>query len=161
MAQAITEEDDIQAEWYKESKDITLETLPAFLAKLTADYEHDYGTIVHAVAAGAIAAACAINKSPTGGITGFQAGAVMWQFITEWNLGYKDKPLRLVDYSQMLYPQHEHDFQRTITQSTWTYLKEQAVKELKGFDGHSKVKAHLQSIIDGIIPFNFTVKEDH
>jgi len=68
----IREEDGIQKEWYEEARKMTVEQLPMFLKKLVEDYQHDYGTICHAVAAGALSAAHAVNHSPTGGITGFQ-----------------------------------------------------------------------------------------
>ena len=35
----------------------------------------DYGTVCHAIALSAVA------RTAQGGITGFQAGAVMWEFI--------------------------------------------------------------------------------
>ena len=81
----ITEEMKIHEEWYKQAKEQTLETLPAFLNHLINDYGHDYGTICHAIAAGAIGAAYALERSPQGGITGFQAGCIMWCFIRHWN----------------------------------------------------------------------------
>lgn len=85
MKQQITEEMKIQNEWYKEAKKQTVETLPEFVRHLTEDYSHDYGTICHAVAAAGIAAMYAVDNSPTGGITGFQAGCIMWKVIREWN----------------------------------------------------------------------------
>ena len=64
--------------WYAQAADkaMTLETLPAFLKEL-AEYKHDYNTICYALTAGAIATAWALNRTPNGGITGFQAGAIM------------------------------------------------------------------------------------
>ena len=80
----IKEEDKVQEEWYTESRHMTVENLPKFFQKLTEQYGHDYGTICHAMAAGALATMRAMDKTPQGGITGFQAGAIMWEFIKRW-----------------------------------------------------------------------------
>lgn len=156
----ITEEEGLQKEWYKEARDMTMEKLPAFLKKLTEEYNHDYGTICHAIASAAIGAAWAVERTPQGGITGFQAGAIMWEFITHWMSDYEGKPLKLLDYSNMLYPQYDDKFAATIPQSTWEYLQKEAKKHLKETkDAHPNVKAHWESIVKGNIPFGYTVKE--
>lgn len=67
-----------------EAKTQTLETLPAFLAKLAA-YPHDYGTICIAIGAAAVGAAWALERTPQGRISGFQAGAVAQEFAAGWN----------------------------------------------------------------------------
>jgi len=85
---------DIKAQWQKKAKEATVETLPQFLKELTEDYEHDYGTIVHATTEAAIAACHAVDASPQGGITGFQAGCIMWQFISEWNYSHNKTALK-------------------------------------------------------------------
>lgn len=83
----ITEKDnkDIIDGWFKAAKEQTLETLPSFMNHILNDYTHDYGTICHALTACAIGAAYAGDKSKQGGITGFQAGCIMWDFIRHWN----------------------------------------------------------------------------
>lgn len=159
MSKQITEEMGIHKEWFVEAKTITAETLPAFIKKLTGDYNHDYGTIVHAIVAAAIAAANAVDKCPSGGITGFQASCVMWGFITQW-MHYEDTPLRLVNYEHMLYPQYEYDFEKTISPETWKWLQEKAAELLRTKGACDSVKVHWQSIVDGNIPFGYTVAED-
>ena len=162
MKKSITEKDkDIIESWVKETDAVTLKTLPKFLKHLTADYNHDYGTICHAVAIGAVAAAKAVNRTPEGGITGFQAGAVFWEFYKRWM--HEEGPARLVNYGHMLYPQYEDDFARTITPSTWKWLQDEAKKNLGERPGLSKgtVADHWQSIVDGKVPFGYKVgKED-
>ena len=76
MTQQITEEMGIHKEWMKRARDMTMADLPEFLRELTEDYDHDYGTICHAIAAAAVAAAWSVERTPQGGITGFQAGAI-------------------------------------------------------------------------------------
>ena len=157
----ITEKDmDVLESWNKETDNITLKTLPKFLEKLTTEYEHDYGTICHAVAIAAVAAAKAVNRTPAGGITGFQAGAVFWEFYRRWL--HEEGPARLVKYEQMLYPQSADSFDRVISPSTWKWLKEEAVKRAcDTASAHPSVMAHWKSIAAGKVPFGYSVgKED-
>src|SRR5881392_1247840 len=113
-------EQECRIEWQREARAQTLETLPAFLAKLAA-YEHDYGTICVAIGAAAIGAAWALERSPQGGITGFQAGAVQWEFIHAWDANMAgNNPQRLINYGDLLYPQMADKF-TTIPAETWTW----------------------------------------
>jgi hypothetical protein len=176
----ITEEDGIQEEWYREAKGMTLHRLPEFLRKLDRDYDHDYGTICHALAAGAVAAATALDRGSGGGITGFQAGAVFWEFYRHWMA--EDGPAALVVYEHMLYPQYEYRFQKTIGKSIWEWIQEEAKKRLQAAgdneatiktyvteDGdlrsyesrfcHPDVYAHWQAIASGQVPFGYRVEE--
>ncbi|MBI2449674.1 hypothetical protein HYV49_05250 [Candidatus Pacearchaeota archaeon] len=161
---SITEEMGIHKEWYIQAKEQDMETLPEFMRHLSEDYDHDYGTICHAITASALAAATAFDRGPQGGITGFQAGCIMWEFILHWNaLGVpNDSPLKLVQYYNMLYPQYENQFQKTISESTWKYLQEQAKKyiaESTEEKTDTEVWKHWKSIVDGMIPFGYTVRQ--
>lgn len=158
---SITEKDkDIIEGWHKELDKINLKTLPKFLKSLTENYEHDYGTICHAVAVAAVAAAKAVNRSPQGGITGFQAGAVFWEFYRRWL--HEEGPARLVKYEQMLYPQNASQFAKVIDKGTWKWMQEQAKKrDADNAQAHPKVRAHWKSIAAGKVPFGYSVsKED-
>ena len=160
--QIITEEMGVHNQWYIEAREQTLETLPAFLTKLLEEFQHDYGTICHAIAASAIASAWAMNKTEQGGITGFQAGGVMWEFIKNWGYGGEPKPLALLDYSNMLYPQYEYHFQRKISGDTWKWLQKKA-EDMLSDDGammHPNVIKHLQTIVDGVVPFGYEVESE-
>jgi hypothetical protein len=151
----IKEEDGIHKQWYADAKNQTLDTLPEFLRRLSEDYGHDYGTICHALAASAIAAAWAVEKTPQGGITGFQAGAVMWEFIKNWM--HMDGPMRLVDYNDLLYPQYADKF-NTISRDTWDAVQAKARKNLEELGGASdSVVSHWQFIADGHVPFGLRV----
>lgn len=73
----ITEEDKVHENWYKEAKDMDMQKLPQFVNGLLEDYEHDYGTICHALSAAAVATMWAMNRDERqGGITGFQASCI-------------------------------------------------------------------------------------
>lgn len=161
---AITEKDkEIIESWFKEAKEgMNMEKLPAFLSHLMNDYEHDYGTICHALVAGAIATCWAMDNDPhQGGITGFQAGFVMWGFITRWM--HKEGPLKLMEYHDMLYPQMENKFEKTVSPDTWKWLQDEARKLLEdkstdNFPPSPSVKAHWESIVAGNVPFGYMVK---
>jgi hypothetical protein len=163
-ARKITEKSGVHKDWYKVAKTQTVTTLPDFIKHLTEDYEHDYGTICHAITAAAIGAAQAVENSPQGGITGFQASAIMWEFIQHW-MQFGDEPMRLVHYEEMLYPQYLHTF-TSISKSTWKWMQAKAKEKLqeKGDDGNANVRlapeveAHLKMIVSGIVPFGYSVE---
>ena len=160
--QKITEEMNIQKEWYSQAKKQTLETLPTFLNHLMNDYSHDYGTICHALSAGSVAAASAMNEHKNGGITGFQAGAVMWGFIQNWNYTSNKCGLRIIDYDNLLFPQYEEKFGKVISKGTWENLQKQAKLNLEEKDEFAceEVKNHWRKISEGILPFGFSIVED-
>lgn len=146
-------------EWMSEAKKQTLETPPAFLKKLTEDYEHDYGTICHAIAAAGIGAAWAVERTPQGGITGFQAGAIMWEMIEGWGV-FGEGPKRMTTFNDMLYPQYSRKF-RSITPDTWAWLQNKAKENLKDPENVSpNVLAHWESVAAGEVPFGYRVETD-
>lgn len=162
--QVISEEMKVHEEWYNTAKQIqTPEQLSDLINHLINDYEHDYGTICHACAAAAIAAANVINRSPVGGITGFQASAIFWEFWRHWFYGHdlkKSPPATLLEHTNLLYPQYEYKY-TSIFPETWKWVQEEAKKLLlddRMMD--DSVKSHLQSIVDGVVPFGLTVRED-
>ena len=152
---------EVIVKWLEDANNQTLETLPSFLSHLMDDYTHDYGTICHALSIGSVATMNAMNKHEQGGITGFQAGAIMWENIQNWMTDYRDKPLSLKDYSKMLYPQYNDSFEKTISESTWEYLQKEAKDNLENNkDAHENVINHWTSIVNGIVPFRYVVIED-
>jgi len=147
----------LREDWYTRAKAQTLETLPAFVKELS-EVEHDYNTICYAVAAAAVGAAWAVERSPSGGITGFQAGAIMWEFMDAWN-GVKT-PARLLKFEDALYPQYADKF-NSISPDTWKWLQEEACKRLEAKEetAAASVVAHWKSIRDGQVPFGLQVRE--
>lgn len=165
----VTEEMRPQDEWFKQAEEQTLETLPEFVNHVMNDYDHDYGTVVHAISACALAAAWAANRAEgaCGGIAGFQAGFVMWDFVRQWNHKNNKTGMRLINYDDLLYPQHANKFDKTLTPSTWEHVQKEAKAKIEeahddahGYAVHPDVMAHWQSIADGKLPFGFIVKED-
>jgi hypothetical protein len=158
--QTIREEDGVHKAWYDEARAVrTLADFNRFYKKVMDGYNHDYGTVVHALACVSLAGACLANRhKDNGGITGFQAGAVMWQWLEGWGTGPK-RHGRMLDYDNMLYPQYGYQF-TTISPKVWAALQEKAAAELAQENhGHPDIRKHWQSIVDGQVPFGYTVKE--
>lgn len=142
--------------WIEKARAQTMESLPAFMEELAA-HKHDYSSICYAVASAAVAAANALNRSPHGGITGFQAGAVWWEFLRGWDSSMRDKPLRLLRYENLLYPQYDRDTLE-LTKETWAWLQAQARKYLaKTPQAHPNIIERWRSIERGEIPCGFRV----
>lgn len=159
---SVTEEMHPEKEWFAEARKQTMDTLPAFMNKIMNGYSHDYGTICHAVAACAIGAAWAADRAPSGDITGFQAGFVMWDFIKQWSFRDNECGLKIVDYDKMLYPQYEDRFEKTIAPDTWKRIKEKAKEKLASDrdNAHPDVVRHWMKITDSDVPpFGYVIKE--
>lgn len=124
----------VHEQWFEEARKMTLDKLPDFIHHLLNDYGHDYGTICHALTAGAAATAWAMDNTPQGGITGFQAGCIMWGFIRQWNYRYNKTGLKIVDYDNFLYPQYNDKFQKTISPDIWAAIQKQAQAEIDEAD---------------------------
>lgn len=157
---------DIMTEWYKNAKTQTFETLPEFIRHAMNDYIHDYGTIVHAIGACCIATAYACDKMPQGGITGFQASFIMWDFVRHWMYESNKCGMRLLNYDDMLYPQYDYKFQKTISKEVFESLQNEAATRIqkeesdKTVKPHPDVLAHWKSIVNGQVPFGYKVTEE-
>lgn len=124
------------------------------------DAPQDYGSICTTMALIGTTAIRVADNKPKGGITGFQAGAVVWEFIRLMDVFGKG-PKKITDYSEMLYPQCEYKFEKTIKRSVWDYLQTEASANLENSpQAHPNVLAHWKSISEGIVPFGYTVIED-
>ena len=158
----ITEEDNLQEEWYKIAESTTdLMQLTTFIGHLMDDYEHDYDTYVHAVSASALASIYVTGKE----LSGFQAGCVMWQIIRKMLYDQNKTGLKIVDYDNFLYPQYSHHFDKYISKETWSRIQEEAANKLaeaaKNTDYVSpKVIDHWISIIEGNVPFGYSVEKE-
>jgi hypothetical protein len=156
----ISEEDGTHKAWYQEARDNvkTPEQLAAFAKRLIEDYAHDYGTCCHATSAVAVAAAwCMCHHM---GLTGFQAGCVMWGFLSHWTYKEGDR-LRIQDMKNLMFPQYERHF-TSIPESVWKWAQEEAKAELAKANGHCApgVVEHWRSIAAGNVPFGLDVSAD-
>lgn len=139
----------------------TLEDLTAYLKDIEDNYGNGYGCAPRAIAQAAVGVAWYFAGKF--GITGFQAGFVMWDFIRDWSYSNNKCGMRMVDYDNMLYPQYGYKFEKTISTDTWHAIQEEAKNRLAEkceYDVHPNVKAHWESIVAGNIPFGYTVSDE-
>lgn len=137
----------------------TFEELTAFLDDVEKNYGHGYGDAPRAIAQASLAVAWYLADKY--GITGFQAGFVMWDFIRDWNYSGNKCGMKLVDYDNMLYPQYDYKFEKTISSDTWNAIRDEAKQRLVETEyAHPNVKAHWEKIIAGNIPFGYTVSDE-
>ena len=141
--EVITEKDvEIIEQWYKDAPKQTIETLPEFMSHVLNDYYHDYGTICRAIA------------------------VVMREFIRHWNRTNNKTGMCLIDYDDMIYPQYENRFAKTITKGLMESLVKEAKKHIAEYEGNSKsmvhpdVLAHWKEIAQGIPPFGYKVVDE-
>lgn len=117
----------------------------------------DYGGIVVACMAAMTAAMNVVNRGPQGGITGFQAGCLMWECIKKFGMFGDDAILRIVDYKDLLFPQCDYHF-TTIPSSAHDKL----VAIAKAYDTKNcnpKVAERIKSVSEGNIPCGLTVED--
>lgn len=141
----------------------SFDDLVSFLKDVEEHYNYDYGVAPRAIAQASLAVAWHLAEKF--GITGFQAGFTMWDFIRDWQYSGNRCGLKIVDYDNMLYPQYQYKFEKTINESTWVDLQKEAKKNLEeceesGIPAHPNVMAHWKSIVEGKVPFGYTVKRD-
>lgn len=159
MEEKRKDEFEMKAELEAKRKEIkTMDDLVDFLKYVEENCNYDYGVAPRSIAQAALATAWYMAKKM--GITGFQAGFVMWDFICDWQYPYNKCGLKIVDYDDMLYPQYDYKFEKTIGNSTWRALQEQAQKNLEDRDHvHPDVIAHWESIVRGEVPFGYVIKD--
>lgn len=158
MKQPITEEMHLEKEWFEQARHVkSIEELSQLVDKMLNSYEHDYGTACHAIAACSLASAWL--GAHIEGISGFQAGFVMWDFIRHWVKEGNKCGMKLVDYDDFLYPQYADKFDKIISEDTRASIQEEAKKQLENDDGFAcgPVMRHWKSIVDGTVPFGYRV----
>ena len=148
---------------YKEAMKQTPDTIGDFVKHAMCDFPHDYGSVCVAVAACALAGVYAADSLPQGGITGFQAGFVMWEFVRQLNYRGNKCGLRMIDYDNMLFPQYAHKFEKTISSDIWKLLQEEAQRKLEEDSDYANpdVINHWKSIVDGVVPFWYKIEEEN
>ena len=137
----------------------SFEDLTAFLKDVEENYNTDYGVAPRAIAQASLAVAWRL--ADVFGITGFQAGFTMWDFIHDWSYPNNKTGIKIVDYDDMLYPQYAYRFERTIPTWVWEDMQKEARECLNDKrSAHPDVRAHWQSIVDGVVPFGYTIGEN-
>ena len=168
MSKKINEDMHLEKEWHEEAKKQTLETLPKFIDHLMHDYDHDYGTIVKAMACAMFATFNICNEMDEGynGLTGFQASFIPWQIMTELGIFNSKSGKRIQLFDDLLFPQYEHKF-NCISTEVWEEVQELAKENYKDAEAHNfklvhpSVVEHWKSIIDGKVPFGLKVVDEN
>lgn len=157
MKQHITEKENLHLEWYKQAKKtMTDDEIKEFTDSILEGYHHDYGTQCHAVAS-AISAQLH-NYLYKYGMTGMQSSFVTWGIIRQmFNI---EVGAKLINYDKMLYPQYKDDFtDQSIHQSIFEALQNKAEDKLNDGINNERVASHMQSIVEGKVPFGYTLEE--
>lgn len=140
----------------KEIKD--LDDLFKLIEDVKDNYNTGYGVAPRAIAQAAVATASYLLSEM--GCTGFQASCCMWDFIRDLIYINNKTGLRIMNYDDLLYPQYEYKFlDRTISKKQWETLQQEAQKALDERDLVCfEVYAHWQNIVEGKVPFGFSVE---
>ena len=153
---------DLKNEWLTFSPTNEKE-LFAFIHKLTTNYNHDYGTSCWCAVA--IMNACLSWVDKKEGFTGFQVSCVMWEVISK--VFRYDDPigLRMVRYSDLLYPQYKKEFKHfTISKEHAKSIQLQATKNLvedktASFKACPKVVKYWKKLAKGWLPRYIKVRK--
>lgn len=151
---------EVKEQLEKERKDIkSFDDLVDFLQRVKDNCNTGYGTAPRAIAQAALAVAWYLASDF--GITGFQAGFVMWEFIRDWQYSNNECGMKIVNYDDMLYPQCDYKFDKVISKDTFEALQKKAKKNLEECDyAHPNVINHWKSIASGNVPFGYAVKDN-
>ena len=143
----------------KERKNIkSLDDLMNYIQNIIDNYDIGYGTAPRAIAQAALATSYYL--ADMFGITFFQASCVMWDFIKDWSFRGNKCGLKIVNYDDMLYPQYNYKFQKTIKKDTFEALQKAAENNLKKHQfSSSAVIKHWKSIVDGNVPFEYIIED--
>jgi hypothetical protein len=152
---------EVKEQLEKERKDIkSFDDLVAFLQRVKDNCNTGYGTAPRAIAQATLATARFLSSAF--GITGFQAGCVMWDFLRGWLYSGNECGMKIVDYDEMLYPQYEYKYEKTIRKDTFEALQKAAKDRIEKSSEytHPIVLKHWESIVNGNVPFGYKVKND-
>lgn len=139
----------------------SIEELTELIKEVESDFNNGYGIVPRAI--GSVCAVVGNYLSYKMGITGFQAGCAMFDFITGYLITNNKCGLKLIDFDEMLYPQYEYKFDKKLKKSTWELMQKRAkelLEEEKDFL-HPAVKDHWESIAQGKIPFGYSLESDN
>jgi hypothetical protein len=136
----------------------SLDELIELVKEVETKFNYDYGVAPRSI--GAVCAVVAKYLSSSMGLSGFQASFAMWDFIFGYIKTSNKCGLRLVDFDEMLYPQYGYKFEKTISKGVWDDLQKQAKECLESPELASQsVKEHWRSIVNGVVPFGYSVED--
>lgn len=137
----------------------TFDDLTTFLKYVEENCNYGYGEAPRAMAQASLAVAWYLSDKF--GITGFQAGVVMWDFIRDWMYRNNKTGLKIVNYDDMLYPQYQCKYEKTIPSHVWESMQKEATERMTEREHvHPAVYAHWKSIAEGNVPFGYSVADN-
>ena len=127
------------------------------------DEEQDvwYGAVVRAAAQAAIATACFFSEEM--GLTGFQHHFMVNDMMFGWAYPGCKTGLRILNWDDMLLPDGGSSVNKTVSKEMWEKIQKEAkhrleeLKEQEKNESIIKLMNHLQSIVDGTVPFGYRV----
>ncbi len=139
---------------YKDRLNVkNIDEFTTLLAEMKID-SNDYGACV--VATAYIMEAAYHLLDP--GLTGFQAGCVMWEMVKKFGSYGPNARLRMLDYGNLKFPQYERHFTH-IPQETWLSVVKDAQKGCNEWTGEKsgRVFEHMQTVAEGRVPFGLKI----
>lgn len=137
------------------------QALDIFIEDVVEKYNNDYGGVCYAI--GNAAYATAMYLAHKCGITGFQAGEVMWEFIRQWDFRNNECGLRIINYDDLCYPQYLYKFEgMKIPQEVWDRVIKKCQNLMKNEEhACNKVKQHWSAIANGFIPRELIIEKEN
>jgi len=89
----------------------------------------------------------------------FPVDLVVEDFV-RWLEEETGEPMDLVKIGRMLYAQNEEHCDKKLHDDDFAWMQKEAEKHLKGGHGSKENKKHWQSIVDGKVPFGYTLWGD-
>ena len=84
----------------------------------------------------------------------------MWDFILEWQYSDNKTGLKIIDFDNMLYPQYDYQFDKTISTEIWRAIQAEAKRCLEENPAAClEVVRHWQRIANGEVPFGYSVSD--
>lgn len=131
-----------------------------FIAYIRDFRYHNYGTMIE----GVVTAMMATFKHVSRGLTGYQAGCIAGEVARRIE-GIRG-PFKFLRYEFLLLPHNDDFFKKQIEPETQEWLIEEAKRMIKECNPENKdptatkLRDHLQKIIDGSLPFGYSVMEN-
>jgi hypothetical protein len=146
--------------WFEEAEACrSPKTLTELSERLLGGFSHTEATLPLAAFAIVLAALKMISSSEQGFMTLKQRKEVMWRLVYH-TLGIENEPIKIVRYADLLLPSSA-EAAVSIEPYIWDWLQGCANMTLKDLEQADKmepaIKTHLQSIVDGKVPFNLPV----
>jgi len=149
-------------EWKAKANAVqNLEDFSVFFKELT-EQSQSYDSAVWASSLLSLAAFKAFNRSPQGGISGFQLGFVAGGYLRE--LMHIDGPVSLLKVEDLLFPHKADKYIARLDKESHTWLREQAKKNLVNpafSDMHEDCREHYEKLIEGWLPEHVVLVDEN